>query len=78
MHTQKFDKILNKSCKGLIQFYQYFIGPVLRPQCRYYPTCSHFALEALEKKSTVVALGLILRRVGSCHPFGGRGYDPVP
>lgn len=78
MLTQKFDEILKKSLKILIHFYQYFIGPLLQPQCRYYPTCSHYAMEALEKKTTPVALGLILRRVGRCHPFGGHGYDPLP
>lgn len=78
MPTKKFDIFLNKSLFFAVKGYQYFIGPLLNPQCRYYPTCSHYALEALEKKTTKEALRLIVRRVCSCHPLGGYGYDPLP
>jgi putative membrane protein insertion efficiency factor len=46
--------------------------------CRYQPTCSAYALEALEKHGAFKGFALIVRRLGRCHPFGGDGYDPVP
>ncbi len=79
MQEQKFDKYFTNKClRFAVRFYQTCLGPLLGPSCRYYPTCSHYALEALEKKSAFTAASLILRRLLSCHPFGGQGYDPVP
>jgi uncharacterized protein len=62
----------------LIQFYRFFISPMLAPRCRFFPSCSTYALEALEQHSLGYALWLIIKRIGRCHPWGGSGYDPVP
>ncbi len=51
---------------------------MLGPRCRYLPTCSEYALEALATRGALVGSWLALRRVARCHPFGGSGYDPVP
>ena len=61
---------------GCIHFYQrHFHHP---PTCRFYPTCSQYALEALRKYGPLKGLWPALRRLSKCHPWGGRGYDPVP
>lgn len=62
----------------LIRFYQMFISPVLPPSCRYTPTCSTYTLEALKKYGLLKGGYLGLKRILSCHPWGGSGYDPVP
>jgi len=62
----------------LIRFYQMFISPVLPPSCRYTPTCSTYTLEALKKYGLLKGGYLGIKRILSCHPWGGSGYDPVP
>ena len=61
-----------------VRFYQVAISPMLPPRCRYTPTCSQYAVEALQKHGACKGSMLTLRRVCRCHPFGGSGYDPVP
>jgi putative membrane protein insertion efficiency factor len=61
-----------------IRFYQYAISPMLAPRCRYQPTCSAYALEALQTHGPIRGLWLAICRIGRCHPWGGHGYDPVP
>ena len=61
-----------------VRFYQVAISPMLPPRCRYTPTCSQYAVEALQKHGAYKGSMLALRRVCRCHPFGGSGYDPVP
>ena len=61
-----------------IQFYRKFISPLTPPSCRYPPTCSEYAVEALRKYGPFKGGWLALRRLLSCHPWGGHGYDPVP
>ncbi len=61
-----------------VRFYQYFISPLTGPNCRYAPTCSEYAMEALEKHGALKGTWLTLRRLSRCHPLGGSGYDPVP
>ena len=61
-----------------IRGYQVAISPLLPPACRYYPTCSHYAVEALERHGPVRGSWLALRRILRCHPFRPGGYDPVP
>lgn len=63
---------------GLIRFYQSAISPTLPSTCRFYPTCSAYAGEAVEKWGVWRGAGLTLRRLLRCRPFGGHGYDPVP
>ena len=58
--------------------YRYLISPWLGPNCRYQPTCSAYALEALEKHGPLKGSWLALRRLSRCHPLGGHGFDPVP
>jgi putative membrane protein insertion efficiency factor len=63
----------------LIKIYQWIISPLLGPnKCRYQPTCSHFAIEALQKHGLLKGGFLATKRILSCHPWGGHGYDPVP
>ncbi|MEL6357071.1 MAG: membrane protein insertion efficiency factor YidD, partial [Bacteroidota bacterium] len=50
----------------------------LAPRCRYQPTCSHYAIEAIEKWGIFKGTWLAIKRVTRCHPWGGSGYDPVP
>ena len=61
-----------------IKFYQYFISPLTGQNCRYYPTCSAYALEAVEKHGSLRGSTLAVKRVLRCHPFHAGGYDPVP
>lgn len=61
-----------------IRFYQTFISPLTPPSCRFQPTCSQYAIEALRKHGAVKGLFLAVRRILRCHPWGGHGYDPVP
>lgn len=61
-----------------IRFYQLAISPMLPPSCRYVPTCSQYAVEALRKHGPVKGLWLSVKRILRCHPWGGSGYDPVP
>jgi uncharacterized protein len=63
---------------ALIRFYQIVISPWIGPKCRYTPTCSQYGIEALKKHGFFRGLWLTLRRLSSCHPWGGSGYDPVP
>ncbi|WDP91138.1 MAG: membrane protein insertion efficiency factor YidD [Desulfobacter sp.] len=62
----------------LIKFYQIFISPFLGQNCRYYPTCSAYALEAVEKYGSLKGGALAVKRILRCHPFRAGGYDPVP
>ncbi|MEL6392360.1 MAG: membrane protein insertion efficiency factor YidD [Bacteroidota bacterium] len=61
-----------------IRFYQLFISPWLGARCRYQPTCSHYAIEALKEWGAIKGSWLAMKRIGKCHPWGGSGYDPVP
>ncbi len=62
----------------LIKFYQMCISPFTPSACRFTPTCSQYALEALRKHGLFKGSWLALRRILRCHPWGGSGYDPVP
>jgi len=62
----------------LIKVYQYMISPMFPSTCRYTPTCSSYGLEALRKHGPIKGLWLTIKRVLSCHPWGGHGHDPVP
>jgi len=60
-----------------IRVYQIILSPISRPSCRFYPTCSQYAVEAIEKRGVVVGVLKSIWRVIRCNPFGGSGYDPV-
>ena len=62
----------------LIRFYQQVISPHLGANCRYTPTCSAYAIQALQKHGLLKGSWLALRRILRCNPWGGAGYDPVP
>ncbi|QQR68248.1 MAG: membrane protein insertion efficiency factor YidD [Alphaproteobacteria bacterium] len=61
-----------------VLIWRWGISPVLGPHCRFAPSCSAYALEALEQHGPWRGLLLTLRRIGRCHPWGGSGFDPVP
>jgi putative membrane protein insertion efficiency factor len=63
---------------GLIRLYQLCLSPLLGPSCRYLPTCSEYAAEAIRKHGAALGLVLAAKRLLRCHPWGGSGYDPVP
>ncbi|MFV9510301.1 membrane protein insertion efficiency factor YidD [Tepidibacillus sp. LV47] len=63
---------------SLIRFYQKFISPIKPPTCRFYPTCSHYAFEAIEIHGPIKGGWLSVKRISKCHPFHPGGYDPVP
>lgn len=62
----------------VIRFYQVAISPYLPSACRYTPTCSYYAEEAIREYGVVKGSGMSVRRLLSCRPGGGKGYDPVP
>jgi len=62
----------------LVRFYQLAISPYTPSSCRYEPSCSQYTIEALKKRGVIVGLWLSLKRIFSCHPWGGSGFDPVP
>jgi putative membrane protein insertion efficiency factor len=63
---------------GLIRAYQYLLSPWWGTQCRFTPTCSHYAVEALERHGALGGSWLAARRILRCHPWSAGGYDPVP
>jgi len=69
---------VEKSVIAAVRFYRTKISPLFPPRCRYIPTCSQYALEAVEKYGTVKGGWLAAKRIARCHPFHKGGYDPVP
>ncbi|MBF0429360.1 MAG: membrane protein insertion efficiency factor YidD [Magnetococcales bacterium] len=63
---------------GIIRLYQLLISPVLPSSCRFYPSCSHYAADAVTRHGSAKGGWLALRRLGKCHPFHPGGFDPVP
>lgn len=61
-----------------IHFYRYCISPLTPASCRFTPTCSEYAIEAIMRHGAIKGTWLALRRICRCHPWGGSGYDPVP
>jgi len=62
----------------LVRIYQWVISPLLPKSCRFEPTCSHYTIEALKVHGLWKGMGLAIRRITKCHPWGSTGYDPVP
>ena len=73
-----FSRLLVAILVAPIRFYQRFISPLTTPSCRFTPTCSQYALEALRKHGPQRGLSLAVRSILRCHPGVGSGYDPVP
>jgi putative membrane protein insertion efficiency factor len=69
---------MKKLLMGIIRIYQKFISPLSPPSCRFYPTCSHYGLEAVEKHGAIKGSYLAVKRISKCHPFHEGGFDPVP
>jgi uncharacterized protein len=78
MGRPNFGRAVNWALRVVIGCYQLLISPLLPPSCRYLPSCSDYAVEAIDRHGAFVGLGLALRRFARCHPWGGNGYDPVP
>lgn len=62
----------------LIKIYQKVISPITPPSCRFYPTCSHYGIEAIQKHGAFKGSYLTVKRISKCHPFHEGGIDPVP
>ena len=71
-------RILSLPFIALIKIYQWVISPWFGPKCRFTPTCSNYAIEALRKHGIIKGGWLAAKRIASCHPWGKSGYDPVP
>ncbi|MCT4633328.1 MAG: membrane protein insertion efficiency factor YidD [Firmicutes bacterium] len=68
---------MKKICIFMVKFYQKYISPLKKPSCRFYPTCSEYTLQALEKYGAFKGTYLGLKRILKCHPFHSGGYDPL-
>ena len=84
-HKSDMKNLLHKLLNALgwllilpIKFYQRFISPLTPPVCRFTPTCSAYAVEAIRKHGPFKGLWLAIKRIARCNPWGGSGYDPVP
>lgn len=70
--------MMSKALTVPIRGYQLLISPLLGPRCRFYPSCSNYAIEAIERHGIVRGSGLAIKRISRCHPFNPGGVDPVP
>jgi uncharacterized protein len=70
--------VVSAVLRGMIRAYQLLVSPLLLPSCRYLPSCSDYAAEAIAAHGAPYGAWLTLRRLLRCHPWGGSGYDPVP
>ena len=71
-------RIASAALQVVVRAYQLTVSPLLPPSCRYLPTCSDYAIEALAHHGAVRGSALAMRRLARCHPWGGSGFDPVP
>ena len=75
---QKYKNLPGRLFILMIRVYQYILSPFFGKYCRYYPTCSAYSIEAINKYGIIKGLYLSVKRILSCNPWGGHGYDPVP
>ena len=61
-----------------IKLYQNYLSPLLGPSCRFHPTCSEYALQAIENFGVIKGSFLAIKRILKCNPWGGNGFDPIP
>ncbi len=69
---------MERILKALIRLYQLTLSPWVGRECRFVPSCSNYAMEAIDRHGALKGLYLAIRRILRCHPLGGRGWDPVP
>lgn len=70
--------VMGLALRCAVRAYQLFVSPLLLPSCRFLPSCSEYAAEAIERYGALWGSILTVRRLARCHPWGGSGYDPVP
>jgi len=70
--------MIRRALQGVIRVYQWFLSPLFPASCRFYPSCSEYARQAIEKYGALWGTGLALRRLVKCHPWHPGGHDPVP
>ena len=78
MKPLDFAAVASAALRAAVRAYQLLVSPLLPPSCRFLPTCSDYAIEALARHGVVRGGGMALGRLCRCHPWGGSGYDPVP
>jgi putative membrane protein insertion efficiency factor len=71
-------RILNYLLILPIKLYQILLSPLIGPSCRFTPTCSNYAIEAINKHGPIKGFWLSIKRISKCHPWGDSGHDPVP
>jgi putative membrane protein insertion efficiency factor len=70
--------VVGATMRAAVRAYQLLVSPLLPPSCRFLPSCSDYAIEAIGRHGALRGGGLALRRLARCHPWGSSGYDPVP
>jgi putative membrane protein insertion efficiency factor len=70
--------MMQQAVVGLVRLYQRFVSPAFGPNCRFHPTCSSYAVTAIERHGVLKGGWMAVKRIGRCHPFNPGGYDPVP
>ena len=78
MERHNFVRVTRVALSAAVRCYQLLVSPLLPPACRFLPTCSEYAAEAIERHGAWRGVILASRRLARCHPLGGSGYDPVP
>lgn len=76
--SNKFPNPISWLLIKLVRFYQIFISPLLGPRCRFYPSCSHYTIEAIQTHGVIKGSWLAIKRISRCHPGNPGGVDPVP
>jgi putative membrane protein insertion efficiency factor len=78
MERQNRAGVLSLTLQAVVRAYQLLVAPLLPPSCRYVPSCSEYAAEAIQRHGALRGAVIALHRLARCHPWGGSGYDPVP
>ena len=78
MQRQNRAGVLSLTLLAAVRAYQLLVSPLLPPACRFLPSCSEYAADAVRQHGALRGIGLALHRLARCHPWGGSGYDPVP